>query len=105
MVKNNSEGAKTLAVIGLIALVVIVGIFLFKGTSEKNPFENKKIINMNTTCTKIQQAARVLSQIYNVSEGKVIIAECHKACSEKNLSLYEWKCTSNDDFICYCNKR
>ena len=104
MTKKSSEGAKTLAVIGLIVLVVIVGILLFKGDVKQNPFENKKIISMNTTCTKVQEAAEVLSQIYNVPVGKVIIAECNKACNDRNLTLNDWKCTSNDEFICYCNE-
>ncbi len=103
MAKKNNEGVKTLMVIGLIALVVIVGIFLFKGNTKPNPFDNKKIISLNTTCSKVQEAAQVLSQIYNVSAGQVIIAECNKACKDRGMTLYDLKCTSDDDFICYCN--
>ena len=102
---KNSEGAKTLAVIGLIAIVIIVGIFMFKGTPEKNPFENKKILNMNTTCSKVQQAAEVLSKIYGEPVGKIVTAECSRACDKTNLTLYDWKCTTNDEFICYCNMK
>ena len=102
-----SEGIKTWAVVALIIIVVAFGIFVFKGdnTTNKNPFNGKKIISTNTTCTKVKEAADIVAKLYNTEPGKIMIAECAKTCSKENLTLYDIKCTPDDEFICYCNKK
>ncbi len=103
---KESNAIKTWAVIAFIVIVIAFGAYVFNGAgegNEKNPLENKKIINMNTTCTKVNEGARVISELYDIPVGAVIVSQCKNTCQDYNLTLYDYKCTADDKFLCYCN--
>src|SRR3989338_9544955 len=97
----------TWAVVAFIVIVIAFGFFVFNGSEKgqgKNPLENKKIIDMNVTCTNINDGAKVLSELYDIPAGPIILSQCRSACTDAgNLALYDYKCPSDDRFLCYCN--
>jgi len=90
--------------IGFIIIVIAFGFFVFSDKDNNdNSISGKKVIDMNVTCTDMNRAAEALTLIYGVKPGEVILYECNNACTNLNLTFYDYKCTPEDKFLCYCN--
>lgn len=106
--KEKKDYTMSIAVI-FVLLVLVFGYYAIREKKEVNPLENKLVVDMNTTCEKAWEGAEIFAQIYNISNivstEEIIIAECAATCQEKNASYEQYKCTSSNQFLCYCNKQ
>ena len=96
------------AVIAFFVIIVAFGIYVFSNNS-KGPLDGKKVINMNITCEQAEEGARAFIQLYhlenNYTTTQVIAAECRTTCEDEGTTFYDWKCTSDHQFLCYCNTK
>ncbi|MEK6918753.1 MAG: hypothetical protein AABW73_01810 [Nanoarchaeota archaeon] len=107
--KEKNDYTMLIAVLFVIA-VLAFGYYALRDKKEPNPLESKNVIDMNTSCAKAWEGAELFAQIYGINTtivgvNQIIIAQCKIACEDQNNTYYDYKCTSSDKFLCYCNKK
>jgi hypothetical protein len=98
----------TLSVVILFVIIVALAFYIFGGKKENNFLKDVTVLDLNVTCTAIWRGAETFVDIYNLSgvpPTAIVWAECRVACEDEGLTLKEYKCTPDDQFLCYCNKK
>lgn len=104
--KARKDYTLTIAVIFFIA-VIVLGFYILGDKEEVNPLEDKVVIDTSTNCDKVWEGAVMFARINNISEsaaGAIVAAQCRIACEDKGFIYDDYKCTSDNQFLCYCNK-
>ena len=107
MPKAQKKDYNLVASIVFVILVILFGFYIMGHKTTINPLEGKKVIDKNITCSDAWAGAEQIAAHYNVSKsipiGKIVESECKVACFDMNTTYYEYKCTSENKFLCYCN--